>query len=382
MNTNQQKMNPAELESFKRQNFLENYVNENLNFSYTSGSRLYGTNIESSDTDIRGVFLHSADKYFSISKEDHFTEVIFKGDEDKVIYEFNNFATMLKEQNPSIIESLWIKDIDVIQDSRLFQTLRENKYELCAPIALDKMLGFAASQLKMAKKFEKKHFTKEMAQPQRVDFIKLISNPLNKNFGERNFPIENTCAVKHPEHPNFYLLYSSSYLSNPEHSWITENNFLFIKDKSLVNKEVLAIVEFRAEEFKQANLAYNNFLNWKENGNMSKLDIAQELGYQPKPMMHALRNLFMAKEFIETGDIILYRKEADFLKDVRTGKFSLNECNDFVKTLEEHIKSKKQDFSIPAFNENLMNEILRSFYLEKFSMTPTPSFILKQKMSV
>lgn len=106
--------NPAVEESLKRQAELEKYALENLSFSYISGSRLYGTNISSSDTDIRGVFLHSIDKIFSILKEDDITEVTFTGDNDQVFFEFKSFAAMLREQKPNAIEALWVSENNII----------------------------------------------------------------------------------------------------------------------------------------------------------------------------------------------------------------------------------------------------------------------------
>lgn len=373
--------NPQVEESLKKQAEIERYALENTSFTYLSGSKLYGTNTHSSDTDIRGVFIHSVEKALSILKEDNITEVVFTGDDDKVLFELKNFGTLLREQNPNVIESLWIPNDKIIQDSILFQELRDNKHELISSLALDKMLGFATAQYKMAKKFEKKHFTKEMDQPLRKNFLKLVSNPQNKDFGKNNFPIENTCAFKHPEHPNIYTLYSSEYLDNKEHSWLLDNNFSFVKNNSLQDKPILAIVEFRAEEFKQAKLTYNNFLAWKENGNMSKLDLAAEVGYQPKPMMHALRNLYMAKEFIDTGSIVLFRKENDFLKSVREGKFSLSECEDYYSTLNEYVAAKKTTFSLPPFNDKLLNEIIKDNYLKHFNLQPSlTNSLAKPKM--
>lgn len=382
MTINKEINNPAVEESLKRQAELEAYALKNCSFIHLSGSKLYGTNNEYSDTDLRGVYLHDVNKAFSILKEDDISEVTFSGTDDKVLFELKNFALMLREQKSNAIEALWVPDQCIIQDSNLFNDLRSNKTELISTLALDKMLGFANSQLKMAKRYEQKHFDKEMKEPLRKDFIKLISNPQNKDFGKIQFPIANVCAFKHPEHPNVYSLYSSEYIENKEHSWITpDNNFLFIRDNILKDKPILAIVEFQSEAFKHANLAYKNFLAWKENGNMEKLEISFNLGYQPKPMMHALRNLYMAKEFIETGELILFRKENEFLKDVRNGKFSLKECEEFYKILDEYIQHNKPQFHLPDFNDKLLNDIVRDNYLQHFGFMATKENYLVKSQS-
>ena len=377
---NKNNYNPAVEESLKRQAELEKYALENLSFSYISGSRLYGTNISFSDTDIRGVFLHSIDKVFSILKEDDITEVTFTGDNDQVFFEFKSFASMLREQKPNAIEALWVSENNIIQDSSLYYDLRNNKEEFTSHFSLEKMLGFAASQFKMAQRFEKKHFDKEMKEPLRQDFLKILSNPQNINFGNLGFPIENTCAVKAQENPNLYYLYSSEHIDNKNHSWITEdNNFLFVRNKTLEDKPILAVVEFQSEDFKQAFLSFKNFTAWKENGNMEKLLISENIGYQPKPMMHALRNLYMANEFIDTGKIVLMRKEHMFLKDIRAGIFSLDECKNFYNELNNQIKSKREFFKLKEFNNKLITEILRDHYLEHFNLVSKNIYKNKNK---
>jgi uncharacterized protein len=380
-NNKKNNYNQAVEESLKRQAELEKYALENLSFSYISGSRLYGTNISSSDTDIRGVFLHSIDKVFSILKEDDITEVTFTGDNDQVFFEFKSFAAMLREQKPNAIEALWIPENNILQDSGLYYDLRNNKEEFTSHFSLEKMLGFAASQFKMAQRFEKKHFDKEMKEPLRQDFLKILSNPQNINFGNLGFPIENTCAVKAQENPNLYYLYSSEHIDNKNHSWITEdNNFLFVRNKTLEDKPILAIVEFQSEDFKQAFLSFKNFTAWKENGNMEKLLISENIGYQPKPMMHALRNLYMANEFIDTGKIVLMRKEHMFLKDIRAGIFSLDECKNFYNELNNQIKSKRESFKLQEFNNKLITEILRDHYLEHFNLVSKNIYKNKNKL--
>ena len=242
------------------------------------------------------------------------------------------------------------------------------------------MLGFAASQFKMAQRFEKKHFDKAMKEPLRQDFLKILSNPQNINFGNIGFPIENTCAVKEQKNPNVYYLYSSEHIDNKNHSWITEdNNFLFVRNKTLKDKPILAVVEFQSEDFKQALLSFKNFTAWKENGNMEKLLISKNIGYQPKPMMHALRNLYMANEFIDTGKIVLMRKEHMFLKDIRAGIFSLDECKNFYNELNNQIKSKREFFKLKEFNNKLITEILRDHYLDHFNLVSKNIYKNKNK---
>ena len=152
-----------------------------------------------------------------------------------------------------------------------------------------------------------------------------------------------------------------------------------MRNKTLKDKPIIAVVEFQSEDFKQALLSFKNFNAWKENGNMEKLLISENIGYQPKPMMHALRNLYMANEFIDTGKIVLMRKEHMFLKDIRAGIFSLDECKNFYNELNNQIKSKREFFKLKEFNNKLITEILRDHYLDHFNLVSKNIYKNKNK---
>ena len=152
-----------------------------------------------------------------------------------------------------------------------------------------------------------------------------------------------------------------------------------MRNKTLKDKPIIAVVEFQSEDFKQALLSFKNFNAWKENGNMEKLLISENIGYQPKPMMHALRNLYMANEFIDTGKIVLMRKEHMFLKDIRAGIFSLDECKNCYNELNNQIKSKRESFKLQEFNNKLITEILRDHYLDHFNLVSKNIYKNKNK---
>lgn len=77
-----------------------------------AGSHAYGTNIESSDEDYRGVAIAPLGNYLGI--RDRFEQFESK-DPDLVVYEFRKFVTLASQANPNILELLFVDESDVIE---------------------------------------------------------------------------------------------------------------------------------------------------------------------------------------------------------------------------------------------------------------------------
>ena len=106
--------------------FLRNdqHLGKNIILLVVGGSHSYGTNVETSDIDIRGVAMNS------------FTNLIgttnFEQREDKetdtVIYGFKKFVKLAADCNPNIIEMLFVKPEHIIYANDLGKMLIENRH--------------------------------------------------------------------------------------------------------------------------------------------------------------------------------------------------------------------------------------------------------------
>jgi predicted nucleotidyltransferase len=84
-------------------------ANENFLFlEAVVGSRAYGLDTPTSDTDIRGVFLAPIPVLFGL---EGLPEQVSEGGDDTVYYEVKKFLKLALAGNPSILEVLWAPDI-------------------------------------------------------------------------------------------------------------------------------------------------------------------------------------------------------------------------------------------------------------------------------
>lgn len=93
--------------------------------------------------------------------------------------------------------------------------------------------------------------------------------------------------------------------------------------------------------------------------------IAEKFGYDTKFMSHAVRLGLNCEQLLD-GDLDL-RRDKDLIRDVRLGKFSFSEMQDFVLNSVKRIAEKLPDSTIPddidrEAVKNLLNELITIYY--------------------
>lgn len=101
---------------------LKRRFGDRLLFVVINGSRAYGTNIDSSDTDLRGVAIDSESSVFGLSKMDHYENKEY----DTVIYSLKKFLSLLNNSNPNMLEYLGSSEEDILYVSELGKILFDN----------------------------------------------------------------------------------------------------------------------------------------------------------------------------------------------------------------------------------------------------------------
>ena len=322
---------------------------ENIIYKVIAGSKAYGLDLPTSDTDIRGIFLQPNEYRLGFG----YKEQINDKTNDIVFYELNRFISLLMNNNPNIIENLFVpKDKILILDDKI-RPLYDNRYKFLSQKIRNTFGGYAISQIKKARGLNKKIVNpvdKERQSP--LDFCYIYEKEdgyamLAKQWLHKHKKKQEFCGLAElPNGVQQYKLYYD-YLAeekneNPRYTDISTHGFKGIikqgghevRHSSIPkNLNLEAFLFYNLDGYSSYCKQYKEYWEWVEKRNPHRYnDNAKHgKGYDGKNLMHCVRMLEMAIEIAKTGEVNLVRPNRDFLLGIRKGKESYDKILELIE---------------------------------------------------
>lgn len=134
--------------SFLREN---EHLGKHMMFVTVGGSHAYGTNVEGSDLDIRGVALNSKEDLLGLGEFEHYVDT----QTDTTIYSFNKAVKLMCSGNPNMLEQLGNADELVISYNPMTQLLMDNKNLFLSKRVIYSFGGFAGKLIQKSDTLDK-----------------------------------------------------------------------------------------------------------------------------------------------------------------------------------------------------------------------------------
>lgn len=300
---------------------------------HRSGSHAYGTNIESSDEDYRGLFC--AEKKYIRTPFFTVREVPDDSEEDTKYYELTNFFKLLVDMNPNIVETLWVDESDIIINSDVYHYLRTHREELISSKIAFTFSGYAYQQMQRIKGHNK-HINNPQPEtpPHQKDYITLIHNFTPDKIFKINLDEYHKGYRLIPYATNIYGLHClDGYETFNENGLNTT-----YEGDSHLHQNPLFIIKFNKEIYEEHKVKHTQYWDWKKNRNEQRSILEEQFGYDTKHSMHLIRLLRMGKEILQTGQVIVKRPDAKELLDIRNGCMKYEELVKYAENLDNEIK--------------------------------------------
>lgn len=333
-----------------------------------TGSRAYGTNNENSDWDTRGIFIAHPENI--ITPYDNI-EQIQSEFEDTLYYEFKKFMSLIVDQNPNILELLWVNQDKIISQTNTYRLLRDHRDDLLSQKCAFTFSGYAMSQLKRIKGHNKWiNNPQDENIPEQKDFTSVIYN-FTEDSRHNNIPLDMNDHIAVRLNGNMFMLYD-----NPGHTWIANNGNLKVFNRKdipehieLKNKHPKMILNFNDDEFKRNVTNWKNYWNWKTHRNEKRGELEEKFGFDTKHAMHLIRLLRMGDEIINEGVVKVERPDAKELLDIRNGLYSYEYIIDEATRLDEKIQSDIKNCSLAKdIDRELAKDIMMEIYEEHWKV--------------
>lgn len=252
------------------------------------GSHAYGTNIESSDLDLRGCALNKPSDLLGMS---HFEQLV-DHETDTTVFAFNKLISLLYQCNPNIIEILGCKPEHYLYLNDIGKELIANRKMFLSQRAAYTFGGYAFSQLR---RLENALARDQMAQPQKEVHIHNSLEKVVKNFNNES----HTHSVQY-----------SLQLAPAVHDDLETETFITMALDHYPVRDLKALVN-------DLNNVINDYQNDLHGRNKKKDDL-----HLNKHAMHLVRLYLMCLDILEQEEIITYReKDHELLMDIRAGKY-------------------------------------------------------------
>ena len=297
------------------------HLGSNIILLGLGGSHAYGTNVEGSDVDIRGIALNSKK---DILCGHQFKQVVHEAT-DTTIYSINKIIDLLASCNPNTIEMLGLKPEHYLYLHAIGQDLLNNRKLFLSKRALYSFGGYATSQLR---RLDNKSM-RTLEQAEREQHI--LNSIVNATYA---FP-EKYEEFKPGDSIDLYLGPSN---------------------QDDMDKEIfmdIHLTQYPLRDYKSMWSDMKNIVSeYGKIGQRNKK--AVEHGKIAKHMMHLIRLYLMCIDILEKEEIITYREQdLEYLLSIRYGKF-LDENGhpipgfyDIISEFERRMNYAAENTSLP-----------------------------------
>ena len=330
------------------------------------GSQSYGTSVEGSDIDYKGVYAQSTDELIGFGYKEQINT-----NKDDTSYEIRRFIDLLETANPTVLEMLYSPEDCIVEKDTAFDILIKHRDKFLTKKCLHSFGGYAIAQIKKAKGLDKKmNWEKDrVTRKTPLDFVYAYSNgktiPILDFLKIYNFNQEKCGLVALDHFKDCYALYYDYSISNQlSYRGIIADDSNEIRLSSVPKGQVSeTVIYYNKEGYSTHCKDYKEYTEWLANRNTQRyVDLENHnQKIDGKNMLHCRRLLDMAMEIAQTGDIQVRRPNAEYLLKIRRGQVPLEEI---IKQAEIDIKALDELYKNSNLPDKVDKEVVNNILLE------------------
>lgn len=253
-----------------------------------AGSYSYGTDIDTSDIDVRGITLNRKSDLIGLTQYEQYVD----DKTDTVIYTLQKVITLLLSCNPNTIELLGLNQEHYLYLHEIGQQLLDNKKMFLSKRAINSFGGYADAQLRRLQNALARDSYPQSEREQHIfNSVKNAMHDFNRQYKRyRGGSLE--IFIDKAENPEF-------------------------------ETEIFVNADLKHYPLRDYAGMWNTMANViRDYDKIGKRNKKKDNLHLNKHAMHLVRLFMMAIDILEKGEINTYReKEHQLLMDIRFGKF-------------------------------------------------------------
>ena len=315
-----------------------------------SGSRAYGLDTETSDTDIKGVFYLPKKQFYGL----HYTAQIANETNDEVYYELGRYVELLVRNNPNILELLATPAESILYKHPVLEGLTEKMF--LSKLCKETFAGYAVTQIRKARGYNRKVVNPVAEERKSVlDFCFIVQGYTSESLAvwlSANGCRQEACGLTSIPHSKglYGLFYDrAEALGYKGISSGALANDISLSSVPAGEKEV-AYLFFNREGYSSYCKRYREYWEWVARRNEVRYAGNREHGkdYDAKNMMHTIRLLQVAAEILQEGTLQVRRTNREELLSIKRGSYEYEALLNKADALMEQSEAAYERSSLPA----------------------------------
>ena len=309
-------------------------------FEVISGSKSFGLNTPTSDTDIKGVYYLPKEQFYGLN----YIPQISNETNDEVYYEIGRFVELLLKNNPNILEILATPEDCILYKHPLMEPLKLEDF--LSILCKDSFAGYAMTQIKKARGLKKK-IVNPIANERKIllDFCSILqgydSVTLTHWLTENKMKQEHCGLINIPNAKGMYALFYDA-IGTLGYKGIVKSELSNEVSVSSIPKgeKEWGYLSCNLEGYSKYCKEYAEYWDWIEKRNEERYNTNQQHGknYDSKNMMHTIRLLQSAEQILAIGTLNIKVKNREALLAIKAGEMEyealLQNADDLITTIE------------------------------------------------
>lgn len=300
-----------------------------------AGSHSYGLNTPESDEDFKGIAVPTKEYLLGFLKKFEQAEVkkTAESDVEFVIYDIRKFFALCADNNPNIMELLWLDESDYLRVHPLGEKVIAARSAFLSKRARYSFAGYAFSQLKRIKTHRAWLLNPMTKEPRREDYGLPTDKALitRDQAGAMNELLEKGSITQDELSPNFL--------------------------KSLAQEKA----------YHQAKTHWDQYQDWKRTRNPKRAELEEKFGYDCKHASHLVRLLRMCREILVEHKVVVKRPDREEILAIKNGAWAYDQLIEWAEHKEAELDSLYQTSTLQKepdrnYLDSLCVEIIESFF--------------------
>lgn len=296
------------------------HLKDRIIFLTLGGSYSYGTNVETSDVDVRGCALNRPSDLLGLTD---FEQVVHT-QTDTTVYAFNKLIKLLLNCNPNTIEMLGCKPEHYFLLTDTGRMMIENRKMFMSRRAVHSFGGYATQQLR---RLENALARDKMSQARREEHIRNSMERAVQSFKGRYTEFDKGSVI----------LYTDE------------------SPREDLDREIFADITLKKFPAREFNSMINDLTNvLSDYEKLNHRNNKKDDNHLNKHAMHLIRLYLMCLDILEKGDIVTYRgNDLELLMSIRCGEYQKEdgtyrkEFFDMVNEFEARLAYAKENTALP-----------------------------------